>query len=113
MAKESSTTEQRVPSLEFNPTAVGSPALELARPLDDLEAMLLEKFAGQTLSVRKLYEEHSVDRRYISKNYKDALTNLEAAGGVTADPPAHKRPKRKGKVTMADTVQITFPHGGA
>jgi hypothetical protein len=82
---------------------------ELTRPLDDLLKMLLRDFAGHTLTVREVYECHSVGKRYVLKNYKGALRQLEAAGEVEANPPAAERPMRKGERTFADSVLVTFP----
>jgi hypothetical protein len=77
--------------------------------LDDLEEMLLHDFAGQKLSMRAVYERHSVGKRYIKTNYKKALTNLEVSRKIRADPPADKRPKRHGALTFSDNVVVTFP----
>ncbi len=72
MAKESSAHEQRVPTFEYNPATADQPLLfELARPLDDLEDMLLDEFAGETLTMLETFERHNHGRRYIKKNYKD------------------------------------------
>lgn len=105
MAKESSTREQGVPSFEYNP-ALGSQGLlfELSRPLDDLGEALLDKFAGRTVAMVGVYNEHHVGTRFIKPNYKDILGNLENAGKITTQPAAAKR--RKG--TFADTVKVTF-----
>jgi len=81
---------------------------ELSRPLDDLEGMLLAEFGGQALSVRDIYEQHSVGKRYISKNYKDILMRLEAQGRIIANPPADERRKN----TLADHVMIAFRQEG-
>jgi hypothetical protein len=59
----------------------------LNRPLDDLEEMLMGQFAGQTLSMNTIYEQHNVGRRFIRKNYKDALLQLEAKHGIECNPP--------------------------
>lgn len=109
MAKESSGAEQGVASFEYNRveahTGTRQPLLlELARPLDQLGDMLLEEFAGQTLKMKQIYERHNVDRPYISRNYKDALMQLEAEGKITASP--HR------KNTFGDGVQATFPQRG-
>lgn len=113
MARESSTAPQGVPSFEYNP-APDDPQLSLlfalARPLDDLEGMILEHFSGQSLPVVQVYARHHVDRPYVKKNYKDALRRLEAKGSISTDPPAEKRRKGKGgEVTFADTVWVRFP----
>jgi three-Cys-motif partner protein len=110
MAKQSTTSDQGVPSFCYNPADQRFPLLfELTRPLDDLLEMLLRDFAGDTLTVRQAYERHSVGKRYVLKNYKDALRQLEAAGKVQARPPAAERPTRKGERTFADSVLVTFP----
>jgi three-Cys-motif partner protein len=110
MAKESTRTDQGVPSFEYNPADKRQAFLfEFTRPLEDLKKMLPKDFAGRRLTVGAIYEEHNVDRPYIRRNYKDALRQLEAEGKVRADPPAAKRMKRKGEVTVADEVVIAFP----
>jgi three-Cys-motif partner protein len=111
MAKESSEQNQGVASFEYNP-AVSSrlPLLfELYRPLDELEEMLLDEFAGRTMTMKDIYDLHHVGRRYISRNYKAALNNLEAQGKIIAEPPANKRRKQKGEITFADNVTVRFP----
>ncbi|MBN3950149.1 MAG: three-Cys-motif partner protein TcmP [Nostoc sp. NMS7] len=109
MAKESSEQNQGVPSFEYNPATYRQPLLfEFYRPLDDLEEMLLDTFTGRTITMQDIYNQHHVGRRYISKNYKDALKNLEAKSKVIADPPANKRKKNKGELTFGDLVKVTF-----
>jgi hypothetical protein len=113
MAGESSTAAQGVPSFEYNPAAtLEHPLLfELSRPLDDLADMLLRDFAGKIRTMKAIYEQHNVDTPYISSNYKEILAKLEDEGKIQVNPPADRRPKRKGKVTFADRVKVTFPPG--
>jgi len=106
MAGESSGAEQGVPSFDYNPATRNHPLLfELSRPLEDLQGQLLNDFAGRTLTMRKIYEKHSVDRPFIEKNYKQALINLEAMGAIEADPPSSSRRKN----TFAGHVRASFP----
>ena len=108
MAKASSSTEQGVPSFEYNPATSLQPLLfDLSRPLDDLENMLLDEFAGQTLRMKDIYHQHHIGKRYIERNYKDALLKLEEQGKIITEP--SKRKIVKGKKTFADTVKVTFP----
>jgi three-Cys-motif partner protein len=110
MARQSSAADQGVPSFTYNPADSRFPLLfELSQPLDDLENMLLNDFAGRSLSLQVLYEEHSVGRPYILKNYRDALRKLEHVGKITIEPPAESRPKRKGEVTLNEKVILAFP----
>jgi three-Cys-motif partner protein len=102
MAQQSTTAEQGVPSFEYSPANIRQPLLfELTRPLDDLENMLLKDFAGRTLSMRQIYEEHNIGRPYIKRNYKDALMKLESDGRIKVE--SH----RKG--TFGDNVVVIFP----
>jgi hypothetical protein len=71
--------------------------------------MLLDEYAGQENTTREVYEKHSVGKPYLMRNYKDILLKLELEGKLVADPPAHKRRKRKGKITFGDNVLIKFP----
>ena len=110
MAKESSGTQQGVASFEYNPATQRQPLLfELSRPLDDLGAMLLRDFAGRTLPMAEIFNQHHVGRPYIEANYKAVLAKLEADGMITTRPRANERPKRKGEVTFSDRVLVTFP----
>lgn len=110
MAGESSRSDEGVPSFEYNPADQRQPRLfEFSRPLADLRGMLRKHFGGRTLAVKKIYEEHNIDRPYILKNYKDALKQLEASRKVVMDPPADKRRRIKGELTLADHVLVTFP----
>ena len=51
----------------------------------------------------------------IRKNYKDALRKLEEEGKIIADPPASKRRKRQGKITLrqSETRAARKFHNGA
>ncbi len=110
MARESSEQNQGVPSFEFSPASEKFPLLfELTRPLDDLEEMLLHEFAGETLSMREIYEHHNVGRPFVEANYKRVLASMEARGKIRAIPEMDKRPKKAGEVTFAGHVQVTFP----
>ena len=103
MAKESSITDQGVPSFTYSPADASTPLLfSLARPFDGLKEELVKAFSGQTLSMQQIYERHSVDTPFVKKNYKDALLALEAEGKIVANPP-----KRK-KGTFADQVLVSF-----
>jgi hypothetical protein len=112
MAGMSSKHEQGVPSFAYSVADIRFPLLfELNRPLDDLEGMLPGAFAGRTLRMVEVYEQHHVDRRFIKSNYKDALRNLEDKNRISADPPAAKRKMRSGIRTFADDVLVTFRRG--
>ena len=106
MANESTESDQGVPSFEYNPANLRHPLLfELTRPLDDLAEMLLQEYAGRTMTMKQIYEEHNVGTPYIDKNYKEILIKLEKAGRIQANPPSNERRKN----TFADTVKVTFP----
>lgn len=106
MAKQSSTADQGVPSFAYNPALKTQGLLfELSRPLDELGGVLLNRFAGQQLAMKELYERHNVGTPFIEQNYKAVLMSLEREGKITADPPAAKRRAN----TFADRVLVTFP----
>ena len=107
MARESSNREQGVASFEYNPLDFSDvkqfPLLAslVPRPLDELAETLLVEFAGRTLRMVDIYNEHNVGRPYVKKNYKDALMMLEAGNRITS---AEHR-----KNSFADHVEVTFP----
>ena len=110
MAKESTDTKDGVANFEYNPRDLhykqGSLFELLSRPLDGLQSMLIEKYKGQTIDFKELYEEHSVDRPFIKKNYKDVLRTMFDAGLITAVNPNNSKPPRKG--SFSDEMRITF-----
>ena len=111
MARESSTEDQGVPSLTYSPADASMPLLfSLQRPMDGLKASLLETFAGQELSVQKIYERHSVDTPYILKNYKETLMQLDESGMIGVRSLKNSKKRRKG--TFADHLLVKFPKGG-
>jgi three-Cys-motif partner protein len=110
MAKESSERVQGVATFEYSQATETYPMFfELSRPLDDLAAMLRNEFAGQNVTMKDIYLRHSVDKPYIDSNYKRVLAAMEADGKIRATPQAKDRPKRKGEVTFADSVIVSFP----
>lgn len=79
-------------------------------PIPVLQEELLRIFAGRTISVGEIFEEHHVtSERYILRNYQEALRRLEGSSKVRASPEAAERPKRLGIATMSELVKITFP----
>lgn len=104
MAKASSEQIDGVASFHYSPSTNPSQLLlaGLNQPLTALKNSLLRSFAGQTLTMRAIYEQHSVDTPYIAKNYKDVLCELEAEGAVTVF-------DRKSNRGFADQLRVQFP----
>ena len=104
MAKASSEEHQGVPAFIYSPADSRKQGFlfEFNRLLDDLERMLLERYAGKTMSMREIYEDHSIDRPFLSRNYKEVLLKLEEQGVI-------KTAGRKSKRGFADNIQVTFP----
>jgi predicted transcriptional regulator len=81
----------------------------LQQPLSALRASLLETFAGQELTTVQIYEQHSVDRPFIMKNYKEVLRQMEEDGIIQVRSlKTSKRPKG----SFADHLLVRFPKGG-
>lgn len=107
MAKESSTNDDGVPSLEYSPADATMPLLfSLKRSMEELRGSLLSAFAGRTLTMVEIYQQHHVDTPFIKKNYKDALLELERNKVISTSPAARQ------VGTFADTVKVTFPKAG-
>ncbi len=106
MAKYSSEEHQGVASFGYCPTSNSTNLLfEFNRPLDDLRDMLLDQFAGRTLTTAQIYELHNIGRPYTIKNYKAILLEMEKEQLVQTNPPCSER--KTG--TFADDVKVTFP----
>lgn len=104
MAKRCTGGKFGVPSFEYNPATEKWPMLfNMNKSVDELEEMLLCEYSGASLTVRDLYEKHSVGKPYILCNYKEVLKKLEKEGKITTEPSERKAN------TMADHVKITFP----
>jgi hypothetical protein len=104
-AKESSTFDDDVPSLDHNPAA--DPAQgSLFSPLAALEDELITSFAGKQLTTEQIYHAHHNGRLYVLKNYRQALLHLEDSGMVSVAPP---RAERRTPDTIPTTALITFP----
>lgn len=105
MAKESSSHDDGVASFEYNPVdKIGIKQgllFKLTRPISDLGDRLLADFSGKSIKMIDIYKEHSVDTPYISKNYKEALLQLEQDGKITTE--KHR------KNTFGDNVLVHFP----
>lgn len=106
MYAESSHYEQGVASFEYNRAFRNQGLLfDLNLPLEDLQEAICKEFAGVTLTAKQLIDSHHVGKRFIEKNYKEALKSLEASGRIKTIPAAADRRKN----SFADTVKITFP----
>jgi len=106
MAAESSSHDEGVPSLEYSPADATMPLLfSLQQPLQKLRASLLSEFSGKTETFQQIYRLHSVNRRYIKRNYRAVLIDLEQEGRVKIVDKGEKR--RKG--TFPPHLEIQFP----
>jgi hypothetical protein len=113
MGKEASCDEDGVVGkFEFIPAT--SPAqqflFDFARPITDLPLMLLEHFAGRTLSLPEIYEEHSVGKGFFEKHYRAVLIQMEKDGRI--DVQGRSLSKRTGKPIMRGfppRLRATFP----
>ena len=104
MAPYSSTMIQGVPSFKYDEKPVQLSLFD-SQPLDNLANMLLDEFAGQTMTMLEVYERHDVGKNYTEKNYKEALKKLESQSKITVERPSSKQKQN----TMGDKVTITFP----
>lgn len=99
----------------FGYVPVQSPHLQLlfefAKPhsIPRLKSHLLQACAGKTLTVWDVYRETTVDTPYTLRNVQDALRKLESEQRIGIEPPAEKRRKHKGVVTLAKDKLVTFP----
>ena len=104
MAKSSSLQEQGVASFSYSPADSNQQALlfKLNRPIDDLKQMLLTDYRGRTITMREIYEEHSVGIPFLTRYYKEVLKSLEDAGAI-------KTIGRRSMRGFADDIIVRFP----
>lgn len=113
MASESSTSTQGVPSFEYNPARRRQGLLfDLSRPLDDLRGMLLERFAGRTMTFDQIFDGHHVNTPFVRSNYRDVLAAMEADGVVRVERPPGAHKMRKGKPVFGKKTTVTFLSAG-
>lgn len=106
MAKCSSEITQGVPSFQYCPATKKQQFLfAFSRPLDDLSQMLLDEFNGQSLTMGEIFRRHNIGKRFIEKNYKDVLCQMELKGQIKAKPPWNERRRN----TFAPHVLVIFP----
>ena len=77
-------------------------------PMSKLKKTIMKVFAGQTLGLNEIYEQHSVGTPYLKKNYREVLKALETAGEIEVFSIKGKR--RIG--TYPEHVKIRFPKNG-
>ncbi len=107
MAKRGAQWEDGVPRFEYAPAKPQQLILfGFASPLDQLAGMLKEKYAGQALTLKQIYEEHSVGTPFILPNYKKVLSYMWETGEIKANRVGGK-PIPPGK--FPDDVMVTFP----
>ncbi|MDA7981228.1 MAG: three-Cys-motif partner protein TcmP [Alphaproteobacteria bacterium] len=66
---------------------------------------LLKTFSGRVLSKKAIYEEHSIGKLFVERDYTRALKDLEEEGKITAR--STKGERKKG--TFPEHVLIQFP----
>ncbi len=115
MARYSSNSTQGVASFEYNPTptlfsvdfnpaSANQPFLfQFSQPLEGLENLLMEKFSGQTISFKDLYQQHSVSTPYREPDYRTVLKGMEKKGKITVN-----RPNGLRKGSFKDEFKIYF-----
>ncbi len=71
--------------------------------LSELRTALLSDYVGKTIGFDELYKKHSVDKRYVMRNYKTVLRKMLADGEIHTN--------RKPKSGFPEDLIITFPEG--
>ena len=97
-------------------SAEKTPLLHLMHtPLIDFARQLCEEYAGQQMTrkaLREHYDKYRPRNLFVDKNWRDALSQLEIEGKITADPPRDKRRVVKGEVTFGENTVVTFRKKG-
>jgi three-Cys-motif partner protein len=91
-----------VPSV---PTSQKEFDFDIDRPLLSLPSALRSRFAGRTLAVEAIHEEHNVGTPFVLRNYQRVLLDLESQGVISVRSTKSRRPPG----TMAKHLLVTFP----
>jgi hypothetical protein len=123
MATHSVVDADGIPYLEYHiekenyasavPTQLSLFEIEEIKPagrMKYLKEEILQHFKGKSVTVKDMVEEHHINKPYLSRNYKEALKQLERETKVTINPPARERRVVKGVLTLADACTVTFPN---
>jgi three-Cys-motif partner protein len=104
MAKESSTSDEGVPSFAYSPADQSTPFLfSFNQPIANLRKQIRTQFSGEDISMWDIYRQHSVNTPYIKRNYKQVLYDLYDEDKIEVS----RKPTRKG--TFADDIVVNFP----
>lgn len=125
MVKRSSDNAHGSVPFEYNPATKEQPLLfSYSQTLDDLPSLLLEKFAGKTLTMEEIYIQHNVGTPYIESDYREILKQMETQEKITVNPKFgdyyvdqkgnyilnnKSKPKKRRKNSLTKEVIITFP----
>lgn len=98
--------EDEVPSFTYvRPNDASQGTLSIARPFLRLGDSLCSTFAGRTLTMVEVFEQHNVGEPFLKKHYKRALRDLENQNRIVVTSSTSMR--RKG--TFADHLTVSFP----
>lgn len=75
-----------------------------ATPFQEFKENLCKKYSGKTISMKRLFECDSPNTRFVSKQYKKALIELELEGRISCDKPYNQRRKN----TLSDSTTLKF-----
>lgn len=101
-----------VASFEFIPTENRQLDLLFAYSMESIDNLcdaLLIDFKGKTLTAEEIYLKHHIGKRFIWKNYQEALRRLESQNKIITFPKAEDRKMYKGVRTFPKHVTVTFP----
>lgn len=73
-------------------------------PFQEFKEALYKRYYGKTISMKYLYEYDSPNTRFVSKQYKKALIELELEGRISCNKPYTQRRKD----TLSDSTIIKF-----
>ena len=110
MVKIGETDYNGIGQFEFIPSCDKSSSIQLSIidlfniPFETFKDNLCKRYFGKTYTMKSLYNTDSPNTRFISRQYKQALIELELEGRITCDKPYAKRRKN----TFSDNTVINF-----
>lgn len=112
MAKMSTRKEEDIATFTYSPVEERKEYRQQSlfpesETLEDLKREILFRFAGQARTCKQVFRAHNVGTPFVEKNYRQAMSELEAEGKIS--PIEHTDKRLSGKQLLGSDILFAFP----